>query len=476
MEKAWNAQHTIPVQRLENNRFIVELESEKMHDFVTNGGPWRHKGDALIVVPYNGFRRPSEVVIDAVNVWVRFYDVPFHLRTSAFLAVLARKVSTRVLDGGGPVRNTNFLRARVALVLDQPLKPMVEAKIKDTGVMSIEVGYENVPLFCFTCGRMGHSKRECPEEEDDSDEDDEEKDEENKKKRKLGEWMRKSPLKRGMERLLTRDAPRLVNRALNFSGAQLDKIQAASSVTNSNIGRRKWRGENGGSMLKIDGSGDHSPLRLPWRVNQALSNSVKHMSMDEASKLQETSDARDYVSGLNSFSGSSELSLSVADLIKGRATEVPVKGIQERLKEAKVKVAAEKKGGVKGSSPIKDINKQIKKRPLRDISHEHGRHLKGGAGEFGGPTAMDVGAAVRPIEQQPSVAGGAQEDSKVVGTQQQAWRGEAWEPDGNSRWGPSGAMNALVWNCRGRGTPGQFETLMHYCVNFTPNLFSFLKL
>ncbi|CAN6226454.1 unnamed protein product [Urochloa humidicola] len=111
MEKAWQTERTLPVQRLENNRFIVELESEQMYNFVVNGGPWRHKGDALIVVPYDGYRRPSEVVIDAVNVWVRFYDVPFNLMNPAFSAVLARKVSSRVLDGGGPVRNKNFLRA-----------------------------------------------------------------------------------------------------------------------------------------------------------------------------------------------------------------------------------------------------------------------------------------------------------------------------------------------------------------------------
>ncbi|CAN6242926.1 unnamed protein product [Urochloa humidicola] len=108
MAKAWQGGRPVPVQRLEDNRYIIEFDSEHVYNFVINGGPWRHKGDALIVVPIDGFCRPSEVVIDAVNVWVRFYDVPVTLRTPQFSAVLARKVSPRVLDSGGPVRNRNF--------------------------------------------------------------------------------------------------------------------------------------------------------------------------------------------------------------------------------------------------------------------------------------------------------------------------------------------------------------------------------
>ncbi|CAO2039340.1 unnamed protein product [Urochloa humidicola] len=359
MEKAWQATRTLPVQKLENNRFIIEFESEHMHNFVLNGGPWRHKGDALIVVPYDGLKRPSEVVIDAVNVWVRFYDVPTKLRKAAFSMVLARKVSPRVLDGGGPVIDKNFLRARVALPLEEPLKPTVEANVKDSGLMSFEVGYENVPFFCFICGRMGHSKRECPEEEEDSDEEESEGGNGGAKKKKLGEWMRKSPLKRAANRPPKSPAAHLsVNRALNFSGNQLAKIKAASSATNNNGGKRRWLGDERTQVLQLENGENRSPLKLPWGVSNALSNNVKSMAVQEQENSTGKQDARACVSGLNSYAGSSEPSLSVEDLMKGRAKEIPVQGIQERIRAAKnAKVGAEKKG----PSLIKEIVKPARK-------------------------------------------------------------------------------------------------------------------
>ncbi|CAL5097923.1 unnamed protein product [Urochloa decumbens] len=288
MAKAWNADRALQVQGLENNRSIIEFESEQMYTYVINGGPWRHKGNALIVVPYDGLRRPSEVVIDAVNVWVRFYDVPIQLRTAAFSTVLAR---------------------------------------------------------------MGHFKWQCPEDEEEaSGEEDEDDEEEAKKKRKFGEWMRKSPLKRGASRqLVVPAAPTKVNRALNFSGHQLAKLQAASSATHSNGGKRKHTGGVTSPGEKGETT-ERSPLKLPWKVSNELSKSVQQMLVSESDMRKKEPEARDRVSGLFSYAGSGGQSLSEVDLIQGRDKEVETVSIFDKLKAAKAAKAMlgmVKKGALK---------------------------------------------------------------------------------------------------------------------------------
>ncbi|CAO2144117.1 unnamed protein product [Urochloa humidicola] len=363
MAKAWQGGRPVPIQRLEDNRYIIEFDSEHVYNFVINGGPWRHKGDALIVVPFDGFCRPSEVVIDAVNVWVRFYDVPDTLRTPQFSAVLARKVSPRVLDSGGPVRNRNFLRARVVLLLEEPLKPVVEASIKGQGVMGFEVGYENVPFFCFVCGRMGHSKRECPKDEDDSEEEEALEMPDGQKKKKFGDWMRKSPLKRSAEKPLALPAPSRANRVLNFSGEQLFKVQAAASGTG---GKRKLMGDAGKSGVQPDDARERSLLKLPWGVSKELSDGVQRMSMGASTQSKGSLGAA-CASGLNSFVDSSAHTGSGTDLLNGKDSGEAPRSIFDKLRAAKAArgLIGEGKRGSTGPSPKKEIGKPKKKKELK---------------------------------------------------------------------------------------------------------------
>jgi hypothetical protein len=58
---------------------------------VLEGGPWRHKGDALIVVHYYGLTRLSEVRIDSIALWARLYDLP---------PVMMKETFARQLGGG----------------------------------------------------------------------------------------------------------------------------------------------------------------------------------------------------------------------------------------------------------------------------------------------------------------------------------------------------------------------------------------
>jgi hypothetical protein len=70
MGAAWRLERPITVRKLGDNRFILEFDIEHHYQYALNGGPWLHKGDALIVVSYDGVSRPSEVVIDSINMWV----------------------------------------------------------------------------------------------------------------------------------------------------------------------------------------------------------------------------------------------------------------------------------------------------------------------------------------------------------------------------------------------------------------------
>jgi hypothetical protein len=123
---------------------------------------WRGGRAALIVVNYDGMVKPSEVNIESIGLWIRLYDLPLVMTKEAFARQVGGQISKFIkLD----VRYPGYMRVRIDFPLSNALVPQLKVKIKGKGIMIIDVRYENVPHFCFSCGRLGHAAQNCEEGE-----------------------------------------------------------------------------------------------------------------------------------------------------------------------------------------------------------------------------------------------------------------------------------------------------------------------
>jgi hypothetical protein len=55
----------------------------------------------------------------------------------------------------------NYVRIRVLLELNSPLKRVVSLNIDGEGKKRLYVKYEKVPFFCKHCRIIGHNHEEC---------------------------------------------------------------------------------------------------------------------------------------------------------------------------------------------------------------------------------------------------------------------------------------------------------------------------
>jgi hypothetical protein len=81
---SWGLAQLAAPNVLGDNKYLLEFDSEEVRDRVVNGGPWWHKGDALILVAVDEYVRSSEVDIEYINMWAHFYDLPKALMKEQF--------------------------------------------------------------------------------------------------------------------------------------------------------------------------------------------------------------------------------------------------------------------------------------------------------------------------------------------------------------------------------------------------------
>ncbi|KAK3122179.1 hypothetical protein QOZ80_8BG0666110 [Eleusine coracana subsp. coracana] len=151
MKEAWGIDGELHAEQFEERKFIIEFASAEERRRVVEGGPWWHRGDALIVVDYNGIVRPSEVTIDSIALWVRFYDLPPVMMNEDFTVKLGGQLGGYIkMDK----RYSGYLRVRVKFPLGKALKPHMTVRIKGRGPMQIMIRYENVPHFNCEEGQL----------------------------------------------------------------------------------------------------------------------------------------------------------------------------------------------------------------------------------------------------------------------------------------------------------------------------------
>lgn len=147
-----------------DNLFVAEFGSGVDLERVLAGSPWMVGRYAVLLQNYDEKLTASEITFDRLELWVRILNLQLgwmnQTRGSQAMSLI-EQVAKMDVDADGKAIGA-FLRARVAIEIDKPLRRGVLLRMSKTEEPRwFHARYEKLPFYCFARGKIGHSKVKC---------------------------------------------------------------------------------------------------------------------------------------------------------------------------------------------------------------------------------------------------------------------------------------------------------------------------
>jgi hypothetical protein len=167
LRPAWGNPRGLVFNSAGENIFVAEFNTKADKVRVVDGPPWVVGRHAVLLRDFDVDQKPSEMYFNSLKVWARIINLPFGYMHKRWGAVIASPLG---VNGSVPMVECDdsgrcwggYMRVRVEVDVDKPLMRGVTVFSQRRNVTEwFQVQYENLPLYCFSCGCFGHSSTEC---------------------------------------------------------------------------------------------------------------------------------------------------------------------------------------------------------------------------------------------------------------------------------------------------------------------------
>ncbi|KAK9290190.1 hypothetical protein L1049_008356 [Liquidambar formosana] len=156
----WRPQGPLSLVDLGYDYYLVRLSNHADYSHSLEDGPWFVGEHYLSVRRWEPEFKPSSAQISFVAVWARVPELPIEFFDPGILQQIGILLGQpiRIDTATSTMARGRYARICVQIDITQPLVHHILI-----GSFRQTVTYENLPSFCFSCGRVGHVKDHCPQ-------------------------------------------------------------------------------------------------------------------------------------------------------------------------------------------------------------------------------------------------------------------------------------------------------------------------
>lgn len=165
LNAAWKTRAPFSVVPWSNNVFLFRFQEDEDRTTVLKDGPWLVMSSLLILTPLVEGMVVSDLHFSHCPFRVQVHGLPVDKMSRANAEIIGRRFGKLLALETSPdniLLARSFLRVRVEINLAQPLpKGFWLRRKNENRDIWISYKYENLPDYCYACGRIGHDNRSC---------------------------------------------------------------------------------------------------------------------------------------------------------------------------------------------------------------------------------------------------------------------------------------------------------------------------
>ena len=160
----WRTDHGFTIRDMNDNKLVFVFEDEADWERVMLGEPWAYDKYLVIFQRIEEDEAIEEVTFTETSFWVQLHSIPVCRMNQEVATILGSSLgkiahitgSTTAADGG------QAMHIRVSIDTTKPLCKGRKAMLEKGRETWISFRYERLPNFCYWCGHVTHSDKDCP--------------------------------------------------------------------------------------------------------------------------------------------------------------------------------------------------------------------------------------------------------------------------------------------------------------------------
>jgi hypothetical protein len=150
------------ITEIEGKLFQISMDREQDLNRIIKGSPWIIRNCWLVLHAWDRKINPNELEFTKVPLWVQIWGLPLHCKSIIMGEQIGSQIG-QVLDVGTYEypENAKIVKTKILFDISHPIRAGLYIGSEVDGINWVDFRYENLPMFCFKCGLVGHNEENC---------------------------------------------------------------------------------------------------------------------------------------------------------------------------------------------------------------------------------------------------------------------------------------------------------------------------